>query len=140
MTWEAEAALQGPGKEGARAEATRGVAGCSEPPPRMRRDRHQAGGAGAAVAAVAAVAAAAAKAADQEGEGVATSGERPQQRHTGRPASHRCEREREQQGPRANRAEGRRSGYSSLGKGLSIKIKAGVARTPTLPWLFDFES
>ena len=79
MTWEAEAALQGPGKEGARAEATRGVAGSSEPPPRMRRDRHQAGGAGAAVAAVAAVAAAAAKAADQEGEGVATSGERPQQ-------------------------------------------------------------
>ena len=87
MTWGAGAAPKGPDLGEARAEATRGVAGGSERPPRPGRGRRRAGGAKAvaavvaaegaeAVAAVAAVAeaAAAVEAAGQGGEGVATIG------------------------------------------------------------------
>jgi hypothetical protein len=87
MTWGAGAAPKGPDPGEARAEATRGVAGGSEPPPRPGRGRRRAGGAEAvaavvaaegaeAVAAVAAAAeaAAAVEAAGQGGEGVATNG------------------------------------------------------------------
>ena len=62
MAWGVGAAPKGPDMEGARAEATRGVAGGSEPPPRTGRGCRRAGGAEAVVA-VAAVAAAVAVAA-----------------------------------------------------------------------------
>ena len=88
MTWRAGAAPKGARDPGVvRAEATRGVVGGSEPPPRPGRGHRRAGGAEAVAAvaaaegaeAVAAVAAAAEAAAAVEavgpgGEGVATNG------------------------------------------------------------------
>jgi hypothetical protein len=82
MTWGAGAAPKGPDLGEARAEATRGVAGGSEPLPRPGRGCRRAGGAEAVAAvaaagsAEAAVAVAAAAEAAAAGEvGVATNGE-----------------------------------------------------------------